>query len=144
MKRREFLTGLAAVLATPLLTSCSSEESRDKKAMYVVELWTDSNPEDFANSVAIRLFASQLVEHAEYKGLYLLPQPLAAKLPSGLNVEVTCERVATGHLNVGISHDGTLVSAGKYIGPFTIRVFPPGHQSYILDIKDVDAVATGA
>lgn len=143
MKRREFLTGLAAVAATPLLTSCSSEESRDKKAMYVVELWTDSKPEDFANSVTIRLVASELVEHAEYKGLYSLPQPLAAKLPSGLNVEVTCERVVTGHLNVGISHDGALVSAGKYTGPFTIRVFPPGHQSYILDIKDVNAVATG-
>jgi len=143
MKRREFLTGLVAVSATPLFTSCSSEESRNKKAMYVVELWTDSKPEDFVNSVAIRLSASQLVEHAEYKGLYSLPQPLAVKLPSGLNVEVTCERVATGHLNVGISHDGALLSTGKYMGPFTTRVFPPGHQSYIVDIKDVNAVTTG-
>ncbi|MDD2924617.1 hypothetical protein, partial [Rhodoferax sp.] len=46
MKRREFLTGCAVVSATPLLTSCSSEESGEKKTMYVVELWTDSNPED--------------------------------------------------------------------------------------------------
>ncbi|MDD2926557.1 hypothetical protein, partial [Rhodoferax sp.] len=100
--------------------------------------------EDFANSAAVRLVASQLVEHAQYKGLYSLPRPLAAKLPSGLHVEVTCERVATGHLHVGISHDGALVSAGKYTGPFTIRISPAGHQSYILDVKDVHAVATGA
>jgi len=49
--------------------------------MYVVELWTDSNPEDFANSAAVRLVASQLVEHAQYKGLYSLPSRLLKYLP---------------------------------------------------------------
>lgn len=59
-------------------------------------------------------------------------QPVAAKLPSGLLVEVYCERITTGHFHVGISRNDKLHSPSKYSGSFDVRVFPERHSSYVV------------
>ena len=107
--------------------------------MYTLELWVDSNPENFMESAAKRVASAPLEASANYAGLFSLKSPLTTKLPSGLEVSVTCERVPNGAVNCGVSHDGDLSTMGKYSGAFTIRVFPPGHQSYILDFKVAEA-----
>jgi hypothetical protein len=146
MKRRDALKGLALSPLIPFLASCSKqpEAARDEIAMYILEIWTDSNPDDFPNSHAIRLAKADLTEHAQYKGLFSLQAPLVATLPSGLKIEATCERVASGDVHFGLSHNGELASMGKYSGLFTVRMFPGGGDSYIADFKlagDTDAVA---
>jgi hypothetical protein len=94
-------------------------------------------------SHAILIAAGTLAPHPEHAGLYSMAAPLKAVLPSGLEVEVTCERVSTGHFHCGTSHSGELLAVGKYHGPFAIRVFPPGHQSYVLDVKEGQHSAGG-
>ncbi len=74
-------------------------------------------------------------ENSLAKGLHSLAQPVEVKLPSGLAVELSCERIATGHFHVGISHNGKLYSMGKYAGPFDVRVFPDGHSSYVVSVR---------
>lgn len=106
--------------------------------MFSVEIWVDSNPGDLSNSTAVRLASSDMRESKAYEGLFSLATPLTARLPSGLKLDITCERVATGHFHVGISHNGGLASSGKYSGPFTVRIFPSGHSSYILDVKTIN------
>jgi len=81
------------------------------------------------------LAGADLVESTLTKGLFGLPKPIAAKLPSGLQVEVSCERIVTGHFHVGISHNGKLHSMGKYTGPFDLRVFPERHSSYVVSVE---------
>ena len=56
-------------------------------------------------------------------------------MPTGLTVEVSCERIATGHFHVGISHNDRLYSMGKYEGTFDVRVFPENHSSYVVSVK---------
>jgi hypothetical protein len=107
--------------------------------MFSIEIWVDSNPSDFSDSTAVLLASAEMRESETYRGLFSLPAPLTTRLPSGLELDISCERVATGHFHVGVSHDGELVSSGKYSGPFAVRCFPSGHSSYVLDIKAVNA-----
>jgi hypothetical protein len=110
---------------------------------FSVSVWVDSDPNNHMESQAIFLASGVLTPHPEYAGLYSMAGPLKAALPSGLVVEVTCERVSTGHFHCGTSHSGELVTVGKYQGPFTVRLFPPGHQSYVLDVKEGQHQAGG-
>jgi hypothetical protein len=64
-----------------------------------------------------------------------MPAPVGAKLPSGLRVEVSCERIETGHFHLGISHNDRLISMGKYAGALDVRLFPEGHTSYVVSVK---------
>lgn len=107
--------------------------------MFSVEIWIDSNLGDFSNSTAVRLASSDMRESETYEGLFSLATPLTARLPSGLKLEISCERVATGHFHVSISHDGELASSGKYSGPFTVRFFPTDHSPYILNVKEINS-----
>lgn len=143
MKRREALAALITMAASPLITSCSLGRDQENW-MLSVEIWTDSNPDDFSNSKTIRLASADMHESKISKGLFSLPAPLTARLPSGLRLEVFCERVATGHFHVGISHNGELASSGKYSGPFTVRAFPADHSSYVLDVKVRDVGTPGS
>ena len=61
-----------------------------------------------------------------HRGLFSLKSRRREKLPSGLQVEITCERVATGAIHFSLTHDRDLMLAGTYSGPFTVRMFPPG------------------
>ena len=135
MNRRDLLHAIAATSVAPFASGIAVESS----SMYTLELWTDSNPKNFAESKAVRVASASLQASANYAGLFSLHSPLIAKLPSGLEISVTCERVPTGAINCGVSHGGELASMGKYSGAFTIRVFPPGHQSYILELKASEA-----
>ncbi|WJN58393.1 hypothetical protein [Pseudomonas sp. SO81] len=134
MKRRELLSALPVLASAPLLVSCSADDSQDGH-MFSVEIWIDSNPDSFSESTAVRLASAQMTESSASPGLFSLPAPMSATLPSGLVLQVSCERVASGHFHLGISHDGQLVTSGKYSGPFTVRAFPAGHSSYVLDVK---------
>lgn len=101
-----------------------------------VGIWVDNPPPPGTpERVSNRLAGANLVESGLTKGLYGLAQPLSAKLPSGLLVEVSCERITTGHFHVGLSHNGKLYSMGKYVGPFDVRVFPERHSSYVVSIE---------
>jgi hypothetical protein len=101
-----------------------------------VGVWIDNPPPPGSHDrISTRLVGAELVESSLTKGLYGLARPLAAKLPSGLLVEVSCERIATGHFHVGISHSGKLYSMGKYNGPFDVRMFPERHSSYVISIE---------
>lgn len=101
-----------------------------------VGLWIDNPPVPGSpERVSRPLVEAEFVERTEYKGLYSLSRPVSAKLPSGLLVDLSCERIATGHFHVGISHNGKLYSMGKYAGAFDVRVFPEGHSSYIVSVK---------
>jgi len=141
MKRREALSRFSVISAAPLIGACSNDKSSSSASpMYSVELWIDSRPDDFANSEAKKIGSASLRESSTHKGLFSLAQPLGVALPSGLEVQVSCERVADGHFHFGLSHDGALASMGKYFGPFTVRMFPPGHQAYIVEVKSVDPV----
>jgi len=104
--------------------------------MYAVEIWADSNPDNLINSVAVKVAETVLQQNEKYEGLF--SGSLKCDLPSGLTVSVTCERVPTGHWHVGISHNSDFISSGKYIGPFTLRMFPQDHPSYVLDIKVIE------
>lgn len=135
MNRRDMLQAIAAASVTPVANG-----NADKPlSMYTLELWTDSDPKNFAQSRAVRVASASLQASANYAGLFSLGSPLTARLPSGLEIEVTCERVPTGAINCGVSHNGALASMGKYSGAFTVRVFPLGHQSYILELKSSEA-----
>ncbi len=103
--------------------------------MYTVEIWVDANPDDFVRNRAICLVSAAMQAHPTHKGLFCLPSPIAQTLPSGLHLEVSCERTADGSFHVGFTHNGELVSSGKYSGSFTVRVFPPGYPSYVLDVR---------
>ena len=103
--------------------------------MYILEIWADSDPDHFADSRMIRKAAATLEASKHHAGLFSLPVPMIVGLPDGLEVEVTCERVATGDVHCGISHDGQLLLSGKYPGPFTARVFPPGHDAYVINLR---------
>jgi hypothetical protein len=135
MNRRDMLRVIAVASVAPFING-SPEKSL---SMYVLELWTDSTPENFTKSKTVRIASAFLHASENYAGLFSLSSPLTAKLPSGLEVSITCERVPTGDVNCGVSHNGELSSVGKYSGAFTIRVFPPSHQSYILDFKPSEA-----
>lgn len=101
-----------------------------------VGIWIDNPPPlGSPDRISTRLAGADLVESSLSKGLYGLAQPLFAKLPSGLQVEVSCERIVTGHFHVGISHNRKLHSMGKYTGPFDLRMFPERHSSYVISIE---------
>ena len=139
---RSALIALVSFLGLPVLNACAPAGSPMPDS-YVVEIWTDSNPENRMESHAILLASGAMKPHAQYEGLHVLEAPVKAALPSGLSVEVTCERVATGFFHCGTSHAGKLVATGKYSGPFTVRVFPDGQQSYVLDVKASEHPAGG-
>lgn len=128
--------GLTLVLAVglPLLSACGPSPTPVSES-FSVEIWTDSLPGNPVESQAVLLASGVMEPHHEHRGLYFLKAPVRATLASGLAVEVSCERVATGHFHCSMSHAGELVSSGKYTGPFTVRVFPKRHQSYVLDVN---------
>lgn len=103
--------------------------------MYILEIWADSAPDHFAESRMIRKAMAPLEASKHHAGLFSLPAPMIVGWPDGLEVEVTCERVATGDVHCGVSHDGEPLLSGKYSGPFTARVFPPGHDAYVINLR---------
>lgn len=141
MKRREALSRFAVLSASPLIGACSKDKSSSSiRPIYSIELWIDSRPDDFSNSEVRKIGSASLQESSDHIGLFSLAAPLAVVVPGGLEVQVTCERIADGHFHFGLSHDGVVVSVGKYFGPFTVRMFPPGHQAYIVEVKSVGPV----
>lgn len=124
---------LAATFGTPLLTACRGEEQQGTKMSHPpiksVSIWVDQG--GTANLIA----SADLIESVATKGLYSMPGPIAAKLPSGLRVEISCERISTGHFHLGISHNDRLHSMGKYAGALDVRVFPEGHSSYVVSVN---------
>lgn len=98
----------------------------------MVEVWVDAG----AGAGTVRVASATLREDPARPGTYALAAPLRQRLPSGLELEITSERAATGEFQVGISHNGELVSSGKYMGPFTVRMYPPGSSPYVLFIRD--------
>jgi hypothetical protein len=132
VKRREFLSTAAAIPAVSALVGCERIAERGASMPSQprsVGIWLA------APGVSTLIAGADFVESATTQSVYSLPKPITAKLPSGLLVEVSCERIATGHFHVGISHNDKLYSMGKYAGPFDVRVFPDGHASYVVSVK---------
>ncbi|WP_313913821.1 hypothetical protein [Tahibacter sp.] len=141
MKRREALSRFAVLGATPLIGACSNDKSSSSiRPIYSIDLCIDSSPHDFANSEVSKIGSASLKESFDHIGLIALAAPLAVVLPGGFEVQVSCERIADGHFHFGLSHDGVLASMGKYFGSFAVRMFPPGHQAYIVEAKSVGPV----
>jgi hypothetical protein len=130
VKRR---TLLAATLGTSLFTACKGDMHQGTEmpqpSTKSVGIWIDQG------GTAIPVASADFVENVSVKGLYFIPGPIAAKLPSGLRVEVSCERISTGHFHLGISHNDRLHCMGKYAGAFDVRVFPEGHSSYVVSVN---------
>jgi hypothetical protein len=103
--------------------------------MAIVSVWIDSDPDNFAGSHALCLASAPLTESPDTPGRQALAETLCAELPSGLEVEVDCERNPSGELHCVVSHDGVLASVGTYAGPFSVRMYPPEDQSYVLEVK---------
>ncbi|MFC5609047.1 hypothetical protein [Variovorax soli] len=101
----------------------------ENKQEIEVSVWTDVA--DTSSKVA----SGRLKPSASSPGLSSLVGPLKCQLPSGLNVEVSCERIPTGEFHVGILHDGELASMGKYAGMLAVRMFPRAHSSYVVNIE---------
>ena len=135
MKRRDALVAFGALTMLPPLSSCSrAAETEGKRAMINVEIWVDSDPESALENEAKPLGRAALVADPSDQSYSAIEAPLVVELPSGLVVAVTCERIATGHFHIGVSHNSDLFSMGKYAGPFTVRIFPASHSSYILHL----------
>lgn len=94
-----------------------------------VSVWTD------VAGTSSKLVSGRLKPSPNSPGLSTLGAALKCKLPSGLNVEVSCERIASGEFHLGISHDGELASMGKYAGMLAVRMFPAAHSSYVVNIE---------
>jgi hypothetical protein len=103
--------------------------------VYLVSLWIDSDPDNFAGSRALCLASAATATSADAPGRQALAETLCAELPSGLEVEVDCEVNAAGEVHCAVSHDGVLASVGTYTGPFSVRIYPPEDQSYVLEVK---------
>ncbi|HSX72047.1 MAG TPA: hypothetical protein VLF16_14045 [Pseudomonas sp.] len=127
MKRREVLGALVTLAATPLLASCSPDD-RQASSMFSVDVWVDSSPDNLANSQGD-------------PGLFSPPAPLTTKLPSGLRLEISCERIASGHFHVGGFPRWAVGDIPKVFGPLHDQSFPDDHASYVLAVKAGDETA---
>ena len=129
MKRRSVLCAGLASVAAASKSQTQKGSNVNQAPTKSVGIWVDQA----GNSHCIA--AGSLAERPSAKGLYGMAAPVSAKLPSGLRVEVSCERIATGQFHIGISHNDKLVSMGKYGGALDVRLFPEGHSSYVVSVK---------
>lgn len=140
MKRRNLLTLLPTAALALALSACGGDEGlpagEDAGALVqVVEVWVDAGPAA-GGAGTVRVASATLREDPARPGTYALATPLRQRLPSGMELEITGERAATGEFQIGISHNGELISSGKYTGPFTVRMYPPGATPYVVYIRE--------
>jgi len=131
MKRRHVLTSGAAVSGLSLLAACkpaAQTPARADAGDVELSVWIDGA------ETSVRLALALLAPSTSSPGLLRLDAPLKCRLPSGLQLELTCERIATGEFHLGIAQDGAPVSMGKYAGMLAVRMFPAGHPSYVVNI----------
>ena len=136
MRRRRVL-GYGAALPALSLVGCSKEEYLSGEgAKYRLSVSVDVRHAEIQRDYASNYAEFYLFESTEYPGLCSMRGAGRFTLPSGLEVELSCERVPTGHFHFGIDHNGELIQMGKYAGFFTVRMMPPGHTSYIVEIAE--------
>ena len=126
MKRRGFIQTaplmLSALAAQPRLAAASLSEGVE------VSVWHELQP-----GVSTKLAGAAMKAGAS-AGLLRLPKPLTCRLPSGLSLEVMCERIPTGEFHLSVTEGGRFASMGKYAGFLAVRYFPAGHSSYVINV----------
>ena len=106
--------------------------------MYSVEVTVDDY-DDPDEPVCRTVATFQLEQNEEYPELYEIPgHPVLVKIDGDLTIDLTCERVGDGSMNFSISHNDFFLLAGKYHGPFTVRMFAESGATYVVDVKELD------
>ena len=92
--------------------------------------------EQGSDPVSRPIASFQLVQHDEYPELYEIPgHPVSVQIDGSLTIELTCERVGDGSINLSITHNEHFLMAGKYHGEFTVRMFAENDTTYVVDVK---------
>ena len=100
-----------------------------------ISIWIDEHRE-----TSVKAASGALVDSTQYEGHSALAAPLTYRLPSGLLVTVNCERVRTGTFNIGVAYDEDLqMMLGVYSDRFVVRVFPPDHSSFVIQLGPPEA-----
>ena len=106
--------------------------------MYSVEVSVDDY-DDHDEPVDRIVATFQLQQTDEYPELYEIPgHPVLVKIDDDLTIDLTCERVGDGSINFSISHNDHFLLAGKYHGPFTVRMFAESGATYVVEVKQKD------
>jgi hypothetical protein len=102
-----------------------------------ISIWIDEDRE-----TSVKVASAALIDSKQYEGHSGLSVPLEYVLPSGLLLTINCERVPTGNFNIGIAYGGELqMMLGVYSDRFVLRVFPPGHSSFVIKLGPPEARA---
>ena len=105
-----------------------------------ISIWIDEDRE-----TSVKIATATLVETAgylgpRYLGNWSIPEPLKHQLPSGLVLTINCERGPTGVYHIGIEYDGELqMMMGFGSDRFSVRVFPPDHTSFVVNLGPPDS-----
>jgi len=95
-----------------------------------LSLWIDEDRE-----TSTKVAAAALVDTTRYEGHSSISEPIKHQLPSGLVLTVNCEKVPTGNYHIGIEYDGELrMMVVLNSDRFALRVFPPDHSSFVVDL----------
>lgn len=104
--------------------------------MYSVKVSVDDY-DDQGEPVSRTVATFQLEHDKEHPELYeIVGHPVSVKIDDDLTIDLTCERVGDGSLNFSISHNEFFLLAGKYHGPFTVRMFAKSGSTYVVDVKE--------
>ena len=106
--------------------------------MYSVEVSVDDY-DDRDGPVSRTIAKFQLKQTDEYPDLYEIPgHPVLIKIDDDLTIDLTCERVGDESINFSISHNDHFLLAGKYHGPFTVRMFAESGATYVVDVEPLE------
>jgi hypothetical protein len=100
-----------------------------------LSIWVDEDRE-----TSVKVAAAALVDTARHEGHSSISEPLRYQFPSGLVLTINCEKVPTEVYHIGIEYDGELqMMLGFNSNLFSMRVFPPDHSSFIVNLGPPDS-----